>query len=549
LSARERQENREKVSSASEKYIPSEDPELQVAMDTVKLIAEEGMANCKMRPIMKHVNKWRGGDKKKMKKGGGSDVHFEEEWVWEICEEGVDDDKSGTYAGEGEHKHDSAYSFSQMLCALNDTVVSDMLTEVEKERMYSILMDSSTDTGRYCELSFFICFWDGKMHKIVTRPLGMRRIGVEGETAKNAKVMLLELLQEWGLDKKYMMALGTDGASNMTGADNGLVALLRKEEKMEWLVAVHCSCHKLHLAASAATNRTAKEKKKGEDMECVELVTMRKDFNDIAHFFHKSPLRLRQLEKHQRKAQEEEEKERKEKEAEEGVKRKEGVKKLRKPKRMIAPPGTRWAAAAKTARRVLQNRIPLIDSLNACKEKESNVKKRERIEYLLKQLASPEFVVKAAVFTEVNEVVSNCIKELERDDTKYSELRSIIDNCLERLEEINGNEKTWGTVVNAKLKKEEQTDQLKSLCEEWVRFYVERMKEKIAGRFENIPLHDDFNIFNPKRMRYVFSSVYVFVFIWVNRLYSFTVCAPYQCPHRCRRRHRGRGSRCSMRWS
>jgi hypothetical protein len=242
-------------------------------------------------------------------------------------EVGFDDDSSNTYAGEEEQDHGKPHHFTNMLFAINDVVMDDILQAVDDEKYFCILMDSSTDSGRWCELSFVIRYWERREKRMKNSMLQLRRIGVEGETAHQLKKMLLEVLKEHGLDKKYLLAIGTDGASNMTGKRDGLVALLKKEDGMDWLIGVHCACHKVHLAAQASTNLTKKEKEKGVDTECGEMGAVRKDLNDIAHFAHKSPLRLRMMERAddeitQRKEKEERQEE--QKEEDDGKKKKTG---------------------------------------------------------------------------------------------------------------------------------------------------------------------------------------------------------------------------------
>ena len=53
-------------------------------------------------------------------------------------------------------------------------------------------------------------------------------------------------LQDLG---KKLVAMGTDGASVMTGRTNGVVQLVRQETSSEAMVGVHCFAHRLELAA------------------------------------------------------------------------------------------------------------------------------------------------------------------------------------------------------------------------------------------------------------------------------------------------------------
>jgi hypothetical protein len=159
--------------------------------------------------------------------------------------------------------------------------------------------------------------------------LCIRRVGVKGETAEELKRMLIDVLDEFTLDKKKLSAIGTDGASNMTGKRAGLVALLREEEGMSSVIGVHCACHKAHLAAKASVKYTSEERSEGVDEECDDMEEIVKILNDIAHFYNKHPLRSRDLETKQRILREQRKKrkaEKKRKEEGKGKKKKKGRK-------------------------------------------------------------------------------------------------------------------------------------------------------------------------------------------------------------------------------
>jgi hypothetical protein len=175
---------------------------------------------------------------------------------------------------------------------------------------------------------------------------------------------------------------------------------------------------------------------------------------------------------------------------------------------MIAPAGTRWTAAAKTAVRVLEKREALIDMMNAVLKKEHDKKKRERIMYLLQRLTSPDFIVKAAIFAKVNSVVCKCIQELEKDEIQSVQLRETIDKYLQELDDVNNKQKTWiaasraGVLrVAAKAGGEGEENRLRGMGEKYTRLYVDRVKDKIDKRFDNIGVQKAFNVFNPKEMR------------------------------------------------
>jgi len=54
------------------------------------------------------------------------------------------------------------------------------------------------------------------------------------------------MLDEWGLEGKTMIGLGTDGAASMVGDNNSFQALLRRTR--QHITHICCVCHALDLA-------------------------------------------------------------------------------------------------------------------------------------------------------------------------------------------------------------------------------------------------------------------------------------------------------------
>lgn len=63
---------------------------------------------------------------------------------------------------------------------------------------------------------------------------------------------LLHFLDTLKLDRKKLVALGSDGANVMVGKKNGVAALLRQTHPS--LINIHCIAHRLALAAGQASS-------------------------------------------------------------------------------------------------------------------------------------------------------------------------------------------------------------------------------------------------------------------------------------------------------
>ena len=57
---------------------------------------------------------------------------------------------------------------------------------------------------------------------------------------------------------KKVVAIGTDGASVMLGSKTGVVQRIREACVRPWLVALHCSGHKLELSFKDTTKKEDK---------------------------------------------------------------------------------------------------------------------------------------------------------------------------------------------------------------------------------------------------------------------------------------------------
>jgi len=73
-------------------------------------------------------------------------------------------------------------------------------------------------------------------------------VSVENTTGKNIADVILETIKCLGIDSKYMVGQGYDGAALMSGNFNGVQAIIRKVHPAA--LYVHCSAHSLNLALS-----------------------------------------------------------------------------------------------------------------------------------------------------------------------------------------------------------------------------------------------------------------------------------------------------------
>jgi hypothetical protein len=137
------------------------------------------------------------------------------------------------------------------LDVISQHLSSNLIHEVKRSSMYSILIDESTN--RICEphLIVYICYLTGEgfdlpcVQFVELMPLSRGTGEVMFECIKSLLVRL-------GLDLQKLVAIATDGASCMTGVHQGVVARLRI--LVPHLIGTHCIAHRWALAAKDAND-------------------------------------------------------------------------------------------------------------------------------------------------------------------------------------------------------------------------------------------------------------------------------------------------------
>ena len=107
--------------------------------------------------------------------------------------------------------------------------------------------------------------------------LAVKRLD-EGATSEKIYDAVLEVLARKGIPVDSLIALGTDGASVMTGVKNGLVTKYKQQNP--FLLTQHCAAHQLALASAQAANSFPY------------MVKYQSPLNEIYKYYHFSPKTL-----------------------------------------------------------------------------------------------------------------------------------------------------------------------------------------------------------------------------------------------------------------
>ncbi len=156
------------------------------------------------------------------------------------------------------HKGDNATSTShriieEFLSVLGDSVRSSLVVKLQKSPCYGIICDETTDLSTSKQLIIYIkaITYDNNTPTTDTFFLAMRQL--HEANADSVSQCLKDTLSEHGLQLSNCIGLGSDGASVMTGAHNGVSAQLKLMQPA--LISIHCVAHRLALAVIQAANK------------------------------------------------------------------------------------------------------------------------------------------------------------------------------------------------------------------------------------------------------------------------------------------------------
>lgn len=126
-------------------------------------------------------------------------------------------------------------------------MLKELIDDIGSED-FSVILDESTDISTIKYMAYCVRYLSKKLNNIVTNFLGFSEVATA--TADQLYNNFVTFIAEVGLDLKHLIAIGTDGASNLCGVNYSLYTLLK--EKVPNLQLIRCSCHSLNLCSSKA---------------------------------------------------------------------------------------------------------------------------------------------------------------------------------------------------------------------------------------------------------------------------------------------------------
>ncbi|XP_025207736.1 zinc finger MYM-type protein 1-like [Melanaphis sacchari] len=128
---------------------------------------------------------------------------------------------------------------------------------ISPTKSFSVLVDETTDISRIEQLTLCIRYNIDSVEttdtiNYVLREDFLQFVPVHSTTGQNLASVIINSLQALGINDKYMVGQGYDGAASMSGNLKGVQTIIRESHPAA--LYVHCSAHSLNLALAHSCN-------------------------------------------------------------------------------------------------------------------------------------------------------------------------------------------------------------------------------------------------------------------------------------------------------
>ena len=135
---------------------------------------------------------------------------------------------------------------------MQDAIAAVLKSNVDKlvqaSPFFSLLIDESTDVSNHENLVVYVKLLNDCKPELHF----LENINVCDGKAETITSAINMLMQKRNLQKNKMTGFGSDGASVMTGKNNGVTK--RMKDDSPYLISIHCMAHRLALCTSQAAN-------------------------------------------------------------------------------------------------------------------------------------------------------------------------------------------------------------------------------------------------------------------------------------------------------
>jgi len=138
---------------------------------------------------------------------------------------------------------------------INTAIVlrQSLVGDINESPFWSIILDTTSDINRVDQLSITVRWLDVKHENYAIRETFLGFVNVDDGTAKGLAETTCEFIKRIGLDFGKLCGQAYDGASVMSGAYNGVQAIIKSASKTP-VPYIHCSAHNLNLVINDAVS-------------------------------------------------------------------------------------------------------------------------------------------------------------------------------------------------------------------------------------------------------------------------------------------------------
>ena len=142
-----------------------------------------------------------------------------------------------------------------MFLIIGEVLKEHYLEKIKQVHSFGLLADETSDVSLLEQLIMFVKFVDYELGE--PRTVFLSAECITDPSGPNAKVLtesILGVLKEFDLNINKMKSFVSDGASVMTGINNGVAARLKRVNNV--MLNFHCICHRLAPACCDSGNET-----------------------------------------------------------------------------------------------------------------------------------------------------------------------------------------------------------------------------------------------------------------------------------------------------
>ncbi|MCO5596978.1 hypothetical protein L7F22_051049 [Adiantum nelumboides] len=172
---------------------------------------------------------------------------------------------------------------AEMVYCMAKYLMDFALKKVSSSRWFGVMIDESTDISTHGHMVIYLSYLEDEC---IPKMSFYGIVRVCDGTAKSLFNAVIDELKRCKLDLSKLIAFGSDGCSTMTGKENGVSSLLKKNVN-PFLTSIHCVAHRSALAVSSVAKSMDACKK------------LDKLVNSLATFYNGSSKRLKELQEMQ----------------------------------------------------------------------------------------------------------------------------------------------------------------------------------------------------------------------------------------------------------